>query len=210
MSTANSQHPMMRGSGLPREFYLRSDVVSIARELLGKLLITQINGEVTGGLITETEAYAGVTDRASHAFGGRRTERNEPMYARGGTAYVYLCYGLHHLFNVVTHQEDVPHAVLIRGIHPTIGQGIIQRRRAPARTTTHGPGTLTTALGIRIQHSGIDLLGGPIAIEDVGITFNEPDILTGPRIGVDYAGPDATLPYRFRVAPSRLRLEPER
>lgn len=210
MSTANSQRPMMRGCRLQREFYLRSDVVSIARELLGKLLITRINGEVTGGLITETEAYAGVTDRASHAFGGRRTERNEPMYARGGTAYVYLCYGIHHLFNVVTHQEDVPHAVLIRGIHPTTGQGIIQRRRAPARPTTQGPGTLTTALGIRVHHSGIDLLEGPIAIEDVGITFDEPDILVGPRIGVDHAGPDATLPYRFRIAPSHLRSEPER
>ncbi len=210
MSTVRSDSTVLRGSSLPREFYLRNNVVDIAKELLGKLLITRFNSELTGGLITETEAYAGVNDRASHAFGGRRTLRNEPMYAMGGTTYVYLCYGIHHLFNVVTHTEDEPHAVLVRGIQPIIGMNIIAQRRAPARPTTHGPGTLTTALGIRTQHSGIDLLSGPIGIEDVGIILKEQDIVVGPRIGVDYAGADAALPYRFRVAPSRLRPEPER
>jgi DNA-3-methyladenine glycosylase len=210
MSTVSSDSIVPRGSSLPREFYLRNNVIDIAKELLGKLLITRFNGELTGGLITETEAYAGVNDRASHAFGGRRTPRNEPMYAKGGTTYVYLCYGIHHLFNVVTHQENEPHAVLIRGIHPIIGKEVIAHRRAPARPTTHGPGTLTTALGIRTQHSGLDLLNGPINIEDIGIILKKQDIVVGPRIGVDYAGADAVLPYRFHVAPSRLRLEPER
>src|SRR5436189_2434033 len=97
---------------LHRSFYTRPDVVRIARDLLGKVLVTEFDGRRTAGMITETEAYAGVKDKASHAFGGRRTRRNEPMYGIGGTAYVYLCYGVHHLFNVVTNTEDVPHAVL--------------------------------------------------------------------------------------------------
>lgn len=193
-----------RGIALPRSFYTRDDVVLIARELLGMLLVTQIDGLVTGGVITETEAYAGMDDRASHAFGGRRTPRNEPMYAQGGTTYVYLCYGIHHLFNVVTHGRDVPHAVLIRAIHPTIGRAHIARRRAPSAPTTQGPGTLTTALGIRTHHTGLDLLDGPVGIEDIGVRPAEADLLIGARIGVDYAGADASLPYRFRIAPSRL------
>ena len=103
---------------LKREFYLREDVVQIAKELLGKVLFTNIGGKITAGIITETEAYAGITDRASHAYNNRRTARTEVMYAVGGTSYVYLCYGIHHLFNVVTNKKDIPHAVLIRAIKP--------------------------------------------------------------------------------------------
>ncbi len=204
MDRSAEPHTEGRGASLPRSFYTREDVVLIARELLGKLLVTEIGGVLTGGLITETEAYAGVDDRASHAFGGRRTPRNEPMYAQGGTTYVYLCYGIHHLFNVVTHDRDVPHAVLIRAVYPTIGLAHITSRRAPAAPTTHGPGTLTTALGIRTHHTGLDLLDGPIGIEDIGVRPTKADLLIGPRIGVDYAGADAQRPYRFRIAPSRL------
>src|SRR5688572_7863163 len=101
---------------LKRDFYTREDVVLVAKELLGKVLCTKWNGKTTSGIITETEAYEGITDRASHAYRGRRTERTEIMYSEGGTAYVYLCYGMHHLFNVVTNKKDIPHAVLIRAV----------------------------------------------------------------------------------------------
>lgn len=188
---------------LDRSFYMRSDVVRIARDLLGKVIVTDLDGGRTAGVITETEAYAGVGDRASHAFGGRRTPRNTHMYAVGGTAYVYLCYGIHHLFNVVTHREGVPHAVLIRAIDPLEGHGLMAQRRAPSPPTTNGPGTLSQALGILTRHSGGDLLSGPIRIEDHGMRIASSRIIAGPRVGVDYAGKDALLPYRFRVAPSR-------
>src|SRR6187399_1284256 len=108
-------------SKLPQAFYLRKDVLKITEDLLGKFLVTKINGTITAGMITEVEAYAGVIDSASHAFKGKRTSRNEIMYAHGGTAYVYICYGIHHLFNVVTNKKNTPHAILIRGIEPTDG-----------------------------------------------------------------------------------------
>jgi DNA-3-methyladenine glycosylase len=187
---------------LSRAFYTRADVLVVAKELLGKVLVTEFDGFRTSGIIAETEAYAGVDDRASHAHGGRRTARNEPMYARGGTIYVYLCYGIHHLFNVVTNVAGIPHAVLVRAILPLEGTAVMAARRNVLRPTTSGPGTLTQALGIRTHHSGGDLLQGPITIEDHGLYVPDEVLLIGPRIGVDYAGADALLPYRFRIAPS--------
>lgn len=189
---------------LPRSFYTRDDVVRIARELLGKVLVSRIGGALTSGVITETEAYAGVGDRASHAYGGRRTGRTEVMYGHGGTAYVYLCYGIHHLFNVVTHGVDTPHAVLIRAMHPLEGMAVMKRRRGQERLTTRGPGTVSQALGIHTRHTGTDLLGDTLYIEDTGITVPTSAIVTGPRIGVDYAGDDALLPYRFHFDPRIL------
>ena len=192
-------------SRLPRSFYQRDDVVAIARELLGKVLITRFDGRTTAGIICETEAYAGPHDRASHAYAGKRTPRNEVMYAKGGTAYVYLCYGLHHLFNVVTNSNGTPHAVLIRAIHPTVGiELMLERRGADARLSTGGPGTLTQALGIRTSHNGTDLLSDTIYIEDRSIIVPRKAIITGPRIGVQYAGEDALLPYRFHFDPRSL------
>jgi DNA-3-methyladenine glycosylase len=188
---------------LRRSFYLDDDVVAIARDLLGKVLVTRLDGRRTTGIITETEAYAGIHDRASHAWNGRRTARTEVMYAKGGTAYVYLCYGIHHLFNVVTNVEGVPHAVLVRAVHPLEGIDIMRERRQ-GRLVTNGPGTVSSALGIRTTHTGTDLLGDTIWIEDHGIAVPRKHIIVGPRIGVDYAGSDALLPYRFRVAPSHL------
>ena len=190
---------------LPRSFYLREDVIEVARDLLGKVLITRFNGSVMAGIITETEAYNGIVDRASHAFGGKRTARNEMMYARGGTAYVYLCYGIHHLFNVVTHRSNIPHAVLVRSIHPLIGQTTMaNRRQTNGKLTTGGPGTLSEALGIRTDHNGTDLLGDTIHIADQGIRIPVLSIIVGPRIGVGSAGADALLPYRFRIDPRIL------
>lgn len=195
---------------LPRSFYLRPDVVAIARELLGKYLITRIGGQYTSGMICETEAYAGITDRASHAYGGRRTDRTEIMYRPGGTAYVYLCYGVHSLFNVVTNQEGIPDAILIRGIIPADGKAEMYLRAGKPITDANagiGPGKVSKLLGIHYSLSGLDLTGsGPnldpaIWIEDRGVSIDSSAILTGPRIGVDYAGPDSLLPYRFRIRP---------
>lgn len=187
---------------LPLHFYQEHDALYCARELLGKLLVTRINGVRTAGIITETEAYSGVMDRASHAFGGRRTPRNEAMYAAGGIAYVYVCYGIHHLFNVVVCAKEEPQAVLIRAIHPTEGLRTMCERRGAKQLTTGGPGTLTQALAIRTTHNGDDLHGPRIWIEDRGSDIAGAAVLTGPRIGVAYAGADALLPYRFRIAPS--------
>lgn len=192
---------------LPRSFYIRKDVVAIARELLGKYLFTQFDGRLTGGIITETEAYEGVTDKASHAYGNRYTARTEVMYRIGGTAYVYLCYGVHSLFNIVTNQVNVPHAILIRAIHPVEGIAVMLERRGEKAVTKDfltGPGKISKALGIHYSHSGTDLTQKPaslngdgIWIENRGIDPDPEKIRTTRRIGVDYAGEDALLPYRF-------------
>lgn len=191
---------------LRRCFYTRSDVVAISRELLGKHLFTQHVGIVTGGIITETEAYAGEEDRASHAWNGRRTPRTEVMYTEGGCAYVYLCYGIHSLFNVVTNRTGIPHAVLIRAILPTHGpETMLERlgKTAWSDKLTTGPGRVTRALHIHFSQTGTDLTRKPsgdtsgIWIEDLHPDLSAFRLKVTPRIGVDYAGPDAALPYRF-------------
>jgi len=187
---------------LSNEFYRRNDVVEVSRDLLGKVLCSRIGGHTTTAVITETEAYAGETDRASHAFGGRRTSRTEPMYRGGGIAYVYLCYGIHHLFNVVVGEADQPLAVLIRAGHGCEGVDVMERRRAKpsrARAFLDGPGKLAQGLAIRTDMTGTDLLGDRIWIEDRGIAVSATDIVVRPRVGVDYAAEDAARPYRFRL-----------
>lgn len=187
---------------LPRSFYLREDVLQITRELLGKFLVTKFNGTLTSGMITEAEAYAGVIDSASHAHKGRRTNRTKIMYATGGTAYVYLCYGVHHLFNVVTNEKDIPHAILIRGIEPAEGIEMMLKRRktkALSPSLTAGPGSLSKALGIHVKHTGLDLLGDKIWIEDRGVNIPKSEIVLTKRIGVENAGEHAHLPYRFII-----------
>ena len=115
-----------------RSFYDRTDVVKIAKELLGKILVTWFDEQFTAGRIVETEAYNGAVDKASHAYGGRRTARTEVMFGHPGTAYVYLCYGIHHLFNVVTNKKDVPHAILIRSLEPVKGvEEMLKRTGCP-------------------------------------------------------------------------------
>jgi len=197
---------------LEKDFYLRENVVEISKELLGKYLFTKIDGKITAGIITETEAYAGETDRASHAYNGRRTNRTEIMFAEGGMSYVYLCYGIHHLFNVVTNFKNTPHAVLVRAVKPAEGiKTILQRRKlepvkelveqvmSGKKKIAGGPGTVSQALGIQTIHTGLDLTQNKIWIEDKGIVVKPKDIVAGPRIGVDYAGEDAKLPYRFII-----------
>ncbi|WP_152268164.1 DNA-3-methyladenine glycosylase [Agriterribacter humi] len=183
-------------------FYNRADVVNIARELLGKVLVTQWDGVVTSGRIVETEAYRGVTDRASHAWNGRRTRRTEIMYDEGGKGYVYLCYGIHHLFNVVTNIKETPHAVLVRAVEPMEGIGTMLQRtgkKKPDRTLTSGPGNVSKALGLMVSHTGVSLLEDTVFIADDSYELKKKDIIATTRIGVDYAGEDALLPYRFFI-----------
>jgi DNA-3-methyladenine glycosylase len=185
---------------ITKDYFQQEDVLFIAKDLLGKWLFTQFDGQLCGGIITETEAYKGVTDRASHAYGGRRTARNEVMYAAGGVIYVFQCYGIHALLNVVTHKTEVPEAILIRGIYPTHGEELMLRRLGKMHMTpklTDGPGKLSKALGVSRFHNGLSLLSTQIWIEDRGLTIPETQISITPRIGIDYAGPDALLPYRF-------------
>ena len=143
------------------QFYKGTDVVSIARQLIGKIIVTNFNGEITSGRIVETEAYIGLTDRASHSYGGKRTARNEHMYAAAGTAYVYICYGMHHLFNVVTNAKDIPDAVLIRALEPLAGIATMLKRTGkikPGNSLTRGPGNAAKALGISKKHSGLRIV----------------------------------------------------
>jgi DNA-3-methyladenine glycosylase len=187
---------------LPAAFYHRKDVVIIAKELLGKLLVTNFDNNFTAGRIVATEAYNGVVDKASHSYGGRRTNRTEVMYAKGGISYVYLCYGIHHLFNVVTNTQDTPHAILIRGIEPVKGIDIMLERMHKEKTDNtvgRGPGNVSKALGIQVKHTSLSLLSREIYIADDGVCINASQLGVSVRIGVDYAAEDALLPYRFYV-----------
>jgi DNA-3-methyladenine glycosylase len=187
---------------LPHSFYLNTDVVSVSKSLLGKYLFTCINGLVTGGYIVETEAYNGVIDRASHAFANRKTTRTQTMFQEGGIAYIYLCYGIHEMLNVVTSVEGQPHAILIRAIEPVTGIDIMQARRNMEMVKpniTAGPGSVAKALGITRNLNGISLQSDALWIEDRGLYFTDEQIAAVPRIGVAYAGQDALLPYRFYV-----------
>lgn len=181
---------------IPRSFFLGEDVVSIARQLIGKVLVTQWNGVLTKGKIVETEAYCGWNDKACHANNGLRTQRTEVMYRQGGTAYVYLCYGIHHLFNVVTNVSDKADAVLIRGLEPVEGEEIMRQRVGKGKRISQGPGLLSRAMNITIRHTGIDLLGDDIWLEYPAEQYAS-EIVISKRIGVDYAEEDADLPWRF-------------
>ncbi len=187
---------------LTNDFYSGSDVVKIAKKLLGKILVTTLHGNFTCGRIVETEAYAGITDKASHSYGGRRTQRNKHMYDEGGISYVYICYGIHTMFNVVTNKKNTPDAVLIRALEPVEGIDYMLQRTGKKlldNTLTKGPGNLCRAMGIAKSHSGINLNKNEIFIADVGFSFIDEDIAASKRIGIDSAGMDALLPYRFYV-----------
>ncbi|HLG40035.1 MAG TPA: DNA-3-methyladenine glycosylase [Chitinophagaceae bacterium] len=187
---------------LPLKFYQRTDVLQIAKELLGKILVTKWDGIVTSARIVETEAYAGIIDKASHAYGARRTKRNEIMYAHGGFVYVYLCYGIHHLFNVVTNSQDIPHAILVRAGEPIEGIKEMLKRTGKKEsdfTLTRGPGNISKALGISAAHSGLSLPDEKLFIADDGFRYSKKEIIASRRIGVDYAGKDALLDYRFFI-----------
>lgn len=198
---------------LQLSYYLNQDVLFLAKDLLGKVLFTQIDGQITAGIIVETEAYFGEIDKASHAYGGRRTNRTEIMYSQGGVSYVYLCYGIHHLFNIVTSVKGEPHAVLIRGIEPLIGTEIMElRRNMPVAkgAISAGPGSAAKALGINASFNEKDLGGEEIWLEDHGIKYTADQIAETPRVGVAYAQEDAFLPWRFFVKDNKYVSKPNK
>jgi DNA-3-methyladenine glycosylase len=198
---------------LQPSYYLNQDVIFLAKDLLGKVLFTRIEGEITAGIIVETEAYFGVQDKASHAYGGRRTNRTETIYSEGGVSYVYLCYGIHHLFNIVTSIKDEPHAILIRAIDPLIGKETIAFRRNMPVTkaaVSSGPGSAAKALGIDRSFNAKGLNGEEIWIEDHGIRYNPDEIAATPRVGVAYAQEHALLPLRFFVKNNKYVSKPNK
>lgn len=184
---------------LPLSFYLRDDVVQIARDLLGKVLVTNWNGEFTSGRIVETEAYAGEIDKASHASKGI-TPRTKVMYGEGGKAYVYLCYGIHQMFNIVTNKAGTPHAILIRGVEPLEGVNIMLKRTGKKKldeTVGRGPGNVGKAFGFHTSQCGVTLIDDELYILDDGYKVSTSMIVTSKRIGVDYAGDHAEWHFRF-------------
>ncbi|MDB5252076.1 MAG: 3-methyladenine glycosylase [Flaviaesturariibacter sp.] len=184
---------------LPLSFYLRPDVVALARALLGKVLVTEFGDGRTAGRIVETEAYNGRLDKASHAYKGP-TKRTDVMFGEGGVAYVYLCYGIHHLFNIVTNAGGEPHAILIRGVEPLEGIPVMMERTGAAAAGPalgRGPGKVGRAFGFHATQCGLSLLGPEICLYDDGFRVPDDELGISPRIGVDYAGADAALPYRF-------------
>lgn len=205
-----SQYPLSLPSfagmnKLPLSFYMRDDVVTVAKELLGKVLVTAFNGERTTGRIVETEAYAGETDKASHASKGR-TGRTEVMFGEGGRAYVYLCYGIHQMFNVVTAGEGVAHAVLIRAVEPLEGKEIMLKRvgkKVWSDNITSGPGRVGKAFGFYTAQCGLSLQSDELFIAEDDFVVKNGDVVASPRIGVDYAGEHAEWHYRFYLKESK-------
>jgi len=207
--TKSTKHP----NKLPFSYYLNQDVLFLAKDLLGKVLYTQIDGKITSGIIVETEAYFGIQDKASHAYGGRRTDRTETLYSKGGISYVYLCYGIHHLFNIVSSVEGEPHAVLIRAIEPLTGKDIMETRRnmpASKAAISSGPGSAAKALGIDRSFNKKDLNGDEIWIEDHEIKYPPEQIISSTRIGVAYAQEDALLPWRFFIKENKYVSKPNK
>lgn len=189
---------------LPKPFYLRTDVLQIAQDLLGKVLVTNLDGTITAAKIVETEAYRAPDDKACHAYNNLRTTRTETMFREGGRSYVYLCYGIHHLFNVVTAPTEMAHAVLIRGVEPLEGIDTMLERRNFSKLKPQlsaGPGTLSKALGITRALNDVNLTSvkSPIWIEDRGIHISRKGIKKGKRIGVDYAKECADWQWRFWI-----------
>lgn len=196
---SQTERPLASSRKLSKEFYQR-DTKKVARELIGKVLCHKIGGRILSGIITETEAYLGLKDSACHTYGGRRTDRNASMYLEGGHSYVYFIYGIHHCFNVVTRDETKPEAVLIRAIEPLAGIDEMRKRRklAPAkpnRDIGSGPGKICQALGIDRADDGVSLLGAEIWIEEP-VSSEKFRILSGPRVGIDYATEPASNPAR--------------
>ena len=192
----------MRNKKIPVSYYKNSDTLELSKDILGKKLVTKVDNQITSGIIVESEAYLGVNDKASHAFDNKLTSRTSTMFEEGGISYIYLCYGMHSLFNIVTNNKGIPEAILIRAIKPIDGISMMCKRRnmkEKSYNLTNGPGKLSQALGITKKLNRQSLHGDDIWLEDIKISFKNNNILSSPRIGVDYAGTDAKLPYRFYI-----------
>jgi len=186
---------------LQKQFYTREDTLTIAKELLGKYVYTNFDHVLTGGMIVETEAYIGPHDAGSHAFNGRRTPKNETMYAEGGVTYMYICYGIHDMLNIVTGSSGSSHAILIRAIEPIDGIEMMQLRRGnvPLKRLATGPGALAKALGLRKHHDAYNLNSDEIWIEDKGVIIPEEKIKATGRVGLGCKDPYLTIPWRFLI-----------
>lgn len=193
---------------LPQSYYLQEDVVAIARDLIGKKIVTMVGDQLTSGMITETEAYRGYDDKACHAHLGKFTKRTQVMYENGGVAYVYLCYGIHNLFNIITNTQDHADAVLIRAVEPVDGVEVMLKRRNKLKldkTLTSGPGNFSKAFALDKTHNGAFLTGDLVWIEENELfRFRESEITTTTRIGIDYAQEDKDLPWRFYLNTSKF------
>ncbi|WP_018611974.1 DNA-3-methyladenine glycosylase [Segetibacter koreensis] len=187
---------------LPQSFYERADVVAVTRDLLGKIVVTNFGNTLTAGRIVEAEAYNGPFDKAAHSYNNRRTKRTEVMFSNGGVAYIYLCYGIHQMFNIVTNKAGIPNAILIRALEPIAGIDTMLARsnkNSHGFDLTRGPGNVAKALGVHTKHTGMGLQDDEIYIADDGLRYNDNEIVVTTRVGVDYAAEDALLPYRFIV-----------
>lgn len=185
---------------IPLSYYQNDDVVFLAKDVIGKKICTNINGQFTSAIITETEAYCGRNDKACHANNGKRTNRTEVMFQQGGKAYVYLCYGIHNLFNITTNIDGLADAILVRAVQPLEGKEIMLQRRNKTvfdKTLTSGPGVLSKALGIDRSLYAASLTGPNIWLEETSEKISNMQIVETTRIGVDYAGEDALRPWRF-------------
>lgn len=204
--------PSGLSSGRPDiRFFSRTDTIQAAREFLGKLLVVpKENGERISGMIVEVEAYCGISDRAAHSYGGRRTLRNDVTYGPGGHAYVFFVYGMYFQLNVVLGPIDHPHVLLIRAVEPVEGVDVMRERRGPMKDVnlTSGPGKLCIALGIDRSFNGEDLIEGGRMWIEIYRSFTDDEIAVGKRIGIDYAGEDADLPWRFWVKASQYVSRP--
>ena len=188
---------------IERKFYMR-DAVTVGKDILGKIIVKKTaDGRIMSGRITEVEAYMGITDKASHSYGGRRTKRTEVMYKEGGYSYVFLIYGMYECFNVTVGREGDPQAVLIRGVEPLENKNLMWEKRKvkKEKDISNGPGKLTKALGITREDNGADLVASEnLWLEDDG--YKVKDIVETTRIGIDYAEEDALKPWRFYIKDS--------
>lgn len=208
---------------LPREFFTR-DGITVARELLGKILVHETKEGTIRGIITEVESYMGEEDKGSHTYGGRRTERTEPMYHVGGTSYVYLIYGMYSCMNIATATDGIPQAVLLRSVIPADeesgermlrlrlkemnrkqekkGKPLYTEENSPASLKKHlsdGPGKMCIAMGITRADNDLDMVESDTFYVTEGITIKPKQIQEGKRIGIDYAEEAADYLWRFYV-----------
>ncbi len=189
------------GIKLDKDFYQRSDTVSMAKELLGKMLFTNIDDQLTGGTIVETEAYMGIVDSSCHTYNNRKTKSNSTMYEQGGVAYMYICYGIHDMLNIVTGVEGDSQVILIRALEPTIGLDVMRERRGnvPLKRLCKGPGSLAKAMGLNKTHDKTSLISNSLWIEDDGLEIKEGKIIASPRIGLSCPEPYLSIPWRFTL-----------